>query len=128
MEIRYKFADDTTSTVEVSEEIGTFILDSRRVEANANRRERYHCWSLEATPFEGSEFGEEDYHPSEDDTEEQAARIRVAFSHLSETQRRRMLMVAQGMTLREIAKAEGAAYSSVKESIDTARKKFLKFF
>ena len=40
MKITYKFADDTTSEVEVSEEIGTLIMESRRVESNGDRKER----------------------------------------------------------------------------------------
>ena len=60
--------------------------------------------------------------------EETAQRVRDAFSHLSAIQQKRLLMVAKGMSLHEIAAAEGSAYSSVKESVDAARKKFLKYF
>ena len=36
MTVEYKFADGTVSEVEVSEEIGTYIMDSRRKENSAN--------------------------------------------------------------------------------------------
>ena len=39
------------SEVEVNEEIGTFILDSRREEDNLGRKERYHCYSLPTPTF-----------------------------------------------------------------------------
>lgn len=47
MTVKYKFADGTVSEVEVSEEIGTYIMDSRRKESSANRKERYHCCPLD---------------------------------------------------------------------------------
>ena len=60
MKITWKFADDTVSTVEVDEKVGTLILDSRRKEENAERRHRRHCWSLDAITYEGKEYGAED--------------------------------------------------------------------
>lgn len=45
MKVEYKFADGTVSEVEVSEEIRTYIMDSRRKENSANRKERYHLLS-----------------------------------------------------------------------------------
>ncbi len=130
MKITYQFADGTTSTSEVDEEIGAYIMESRRQEENANRRHRYHSYSLDAITYEGTEYGRNDKYPCEgpDEVEETAQRVRDAFSHLSAIQQKRLLMVAKGMSLHDIAAAEGSAYSSVKESVDAARKKFLKFF
>ncbi len=51
MKISYTFANGENSEVEVNEEIGTFILDSRREEDNLGRKERYHCYSLNAAVF-----------------------------------------------------------------------------
>ena len=48
MKINYTFANGEVSEVEVSEDIGTFILDSRREEDNIGRKERYHCYSIDA--------------------------------------------------------------------------------
>lgn len=53
MKINYTFANGEISDVEVSEEIGTMILDSRREESNLDRKERYHCYSLDGAEFEG---------------------------------------------------------------------------
>ena len=38
MKIKYEFADGTVSEVEVSDEIGTVIIESRRDEHNGDRR------------------------------------------------------------------------------------------
>ncbi len=129
MKIRYTFADDATSEVEVSEEIGTLIMESRREESNGDRKERYHCWSMDAADYEGLEYSVPDFTDALfDDSEEQSERIREAFSHLTETQQRRMLLISAGLSEREIARREGVAIRAVTESIDYARKKFLKFF
>ena len=40
MKIQWKFADGTTSEVEVNEEIGNYITASRREESNLARKER----------------------------------------------------------------------------------------
>ena len=58
MKISYTFANGENSEVEVNEEIGTFILDSRREEDNLGRKERYHCYSLNAAEFEGENQSE----------------------------------------------------------------------
>ncbi len=129
MKITYKFADATMSEVEVSEEIGTLIMDSRREEENAARKERYHCWSLDAIDYEGAEYSVPDFTDTLfDGSNERDALVRAAFFRLSDVQRRRLLMLASGLSLREIARREGKDIKTVRESIDGARKKFLKNF
>lgn len=130
MKITYQFADGTTSTSEVDEEIGAYIMDSRRQEENDDRRHRYHNYSLDAITYEGPEYGRRDRYPCDGLTEEEELdqRVRDAFSHLSAVQQRRILMVAQGMTLREIAAAEGAALAAIRDSVNAAKKKFQKNF
>ena len=44
--------------VEVREEIGNLILDSRREESNQDRKERYHCYSLDAAEYEGEDYAD----------------------------------------------------------------------
>ncbi len=50
------------------------------------------------------------------------------IARLSEIQQRRMLMLAAGMSMHEIADKEGVDYRAVYDSIKAARKKFLKYF
>lgn len=128
MKIKYAFLDGTTTEVEVSNEIGAAIIDSRKAEHAQDEQRRCHCYSYDAIDYEGEEYGSCDEYAVEDDSEEQEARIRKAFSHLTATQQRRLRLYADGKTLREIAAIEKASFQSVAESIEAGRKKFLKFF
>ena len=51
-----------------------------------------------------------------------------AMNSLSETQRRRLLMLIDGLSLRDISRREGVSFHSVAKSIWGAKKIFLKFF
>lgn len=128
MKINYTFANGETSDVEVSEEIGTVILDSRREESNLDRKERYHCYSLDAADYEGEDYADDSTPESELFLQLENQHIAEAFDKLSEVQKRRLLMLAQGLSLREIARREGKDIKTIRESIEGARKKFLKFF
>ena len=128
MKINYTFNNGENSEVEVNEEIGAVILESRRKEENLARKERYHCVSMENSEFEGVDFIDETTPETllfeQIDTEH----ILETLDKLSETQKRRLLMLASGMSIREIAKSEGTDYRAVYDSIKQARKKFLKNF
>lgn len=128
MKITWNFADGTTSEVEVNEEIGNFITASRREESNAERRHRRHCYSLDAVLYEGKEYGTSTTPEDEMVTEEQQKHINEAFSHLTEKQQQRLLMLADGLSCREIASREGVNFRTVYDSIEAGKKKFKKFF
>ena len=123
MIIRYEFADGTKSNVEVSEELGAVILDSRKDEMNGNRRERYHCDSIEGADFEGSDYAGGTEPPEELFRKYDSAHIAEALSALTPAQRRRILLLAEGYSIADIARIEEADWSSVKESINAAKKK-----
>lgn len=131
MKIIYKFADGTESVVEVEEEIGQAIIVSRREEENYERKMRYHCpVSIDKLEYEGLEFSDPDTPMSilekEIEDEQQKSLNDYVMSHLTETQRRRILMKADGLTLEEIAKIEGVHFTTVDESIKAAQKKAIK--
>lgn len=128
MKINYIFANGETSDVEVSEEIGTVILDSRREESNLERKERYHCYSLDAAEFEGEEYADSSTPETTLLLQLENQHIAETLDQLSEVQKRRLLLLAQGLSVREIARREGKDIKTVRESIDGARKKFLKIF
>ena len=128
MKINYTFANGETSDVEVNEEIGNLVLDSRREESNQDRKERYHCYSLDAAVYEGRDYADSETPESALFLQLEKQRIEEAFGQPSEVQRRRLLMVAEGLSLREIARREGKDIKTIRESIEGARKKFLKFF
>lgn len=128
MKINYTFANGEVSEVEVNEEIGNVILDSRREENNLDRKERYHCYSMDAADYEGEEYADQETPESVLFLQLENQRIAEAFDKLSEVQKRRLLMLAQGLSVRQIARREGKDIKTIRESIEGARKKFLKFF
>lgn len=128
MKINYTFANGEVSEVEVNEEIGNIILDSRREENNLDRKERYHCYSMDAADYEGEEYADQETPESALFLQLENKSIADAFDKLSEVQKRRLLMLAQGLSFREIARQEGKDIKTIRESIEGARKKFLKFF
>nr|WP_296476422.1 hypothetical protein [uncultured Acetatifactor sp.] len=128
VKIKYEFADGTVSEVEVEESIGEVIIEDRRLEDNLSRKERYHCYSLDAAQFEGAEYASEETPETKMEREMDTERISQALDGLSEVQRRRILMLAEGKSVNEIARKEGVHHSVVSETISAARKKFKKFF
>ena len=64
MKIKYEFATGDVTEIEVEDSIGEIILESRRLESNGDRKERYHCYSLDAL-----QYGDKDkFAPSTDET------------------------------------------------------------
>lgn len=114
---------------EALQEIQDFLNENARLIQNAERRERYHTpYHLEGMDFERGSIA---YHATPEEIvirKEDAERVRAALALLTETQRRRLLMLDEGMTLREIAAAEGVSVNAVKESLDAAKNNFLKNF
>jgi hypothetical protein len=56
MKIKYAFLDGTTAEVEISDEIGAIIIDSRKAEHAQDERRRRHCYSYDAIDYEGEEY------------------------------------------------------------------------
>lgn len=128
MIIKYKFATGEVTEVEVSDEIGTVILDSRREEHANNERHRYHtAFSLDDMTYEDKDYFSVDDNPEEVLMRKEAAKERKAMlSRLTPVQRRRFEKFEDGMSIAEIARSEKAAFNSVKESIESAQKKLKK--
>lgn len=128
MKIKYEFADGTVSEVEVEESIGAVIIEDRRLEDNLSRKERYHCYSLDAAQFEGAEYATKETPETQMEQELDAERVAHALDGLSEVQRRRLLMLAEGKSMREIAREEKVQHRAVVKSIEGAKKIFIKNF
>ena len=133
MKITYNFANGETSVVEVSEEVGEIIMDSRRKEHADDERQRYHiCCSLDGLDFEGEAFSDESCNPENElieklENELKNRRIADCLARLSVEQKRRVLLKADGKTLEEIAAIEGCTPQAVFKSIKKAKKIFEKF-
>lgn len=128
MKIKYEFADGTVSEVEVEESIGAVIIDSRRKEDNLSRKERYHCYSLDSAQFESMDFADEGTPETAMEQKLKYERTARALDSLSEVQRRRLLMLADGFSMREIARQENVQHRAVVKSIESAKKIFKKNF
>ncbi|HQK35106.1 MAG TPA: hypothetical protein PK074_10295, partial [Spirochaetales bacterium] len=91
-------------------------------------KERYHCYSLDAIDYEGLEYATDTTPETDLIRGEDAARINSALDKLSETQKRRLLMLADGLSVNEIARIEDVAPNAAWKSIEGAKKKFKKHF
>ena len=129
MLVKYKSVTDEVTEVEVSEEIGNFILDSRREEHNANERHRYHQeFSLDNLVYEGSVYASADSEPASSlIRKEKEAEREEMLSHLTAVQRRRLEKVMDGMSIAAITREENGSYNSIKESVEKARQKLKKY-
>lgn len=129
MKIKYKFATGEVTEVEVSEEIGAVITASRKAEHALEERSHYHCYSIDAIDYEGMEYADPDTPESIHEKSERDKRLYAALATLTETQRRRLLMLADGLSYREIARREGVSdHKKIMKSIDGARAKIKKIF
>jgi DNA-directed RNA polymerase specialized sigma24 family protein len=129
MEIKYKFANGEESYVEVSEEIGAAILESRRKEGNLNKKEyRHSAYSIDALLYEGEELADRDTPESVMMEREEVDLINTFAKLLTETQKRYLKMRLDGMSITEIAKKENKSYMTIKDSLSCIQKKFKTFF
>lgn len=124
----YKLADGSTVMVEVTEETAAFILENDRELANAERRERYHCpYHLEAMTYESESVAYRETPEEIVIREEKRKEVFDALSALTDAQYRRLLMKADGMTLREIAERERTTVNAIVKSLRLAKKKLEKY-
>ena len=128
MKIKYTFDNGENSEVEVNEEIGAVILESRRKEENMERNRRRRCYSLDDVDFEGEDFADDRTPESLLIEQIDNEHIKETLDKLSETQRRRLLMLASGMSISDIARQENRDFRTVYDSLEAAKRKFQKNF
>lgn len=128
MKIKYQFADGTVSEVEVSEELGAYIIASRREEESQARKQRHHCLSLDQMEYEGECMADDNTPDKFLEELEEEKEYKAFLETLTETQKRRLLLLLEGKSEREIAEIEGTAFNAVNETILQIRKKAKKFF
>ena len=119
--LHYEFVTGESVNITVSAEIAEVIYDSRRMERASNERSRYHtAFSLD---YEGTNLISEKTPDDLIEELEDREHLLDCLAHLSENQRQRILMLAQGMSITEIARVQHADRTTVRESIQAARKK-----
>ena len=128
MYIPYKLADGSVVLVELKPDVAEFILKNDREMANADRKERDHVkYHLEALEYEGMEYADSDTPEDILIRQEEKEQLDDMLSCLTDTQLQRLTMKAEGMTLRQIAEAEGANVNAVRDSLLQVRKKLEKY-
>ena len=128
MFIEYKIDRKHSVMVEVTPEVAQFILDSDTEMRNAEQRERYHVpYHINALEYEGMEYADPDTTEDIVLRNDENREVYDCLSFLTESQLRRLVLKAEGMTLREIAAAEGTSVNAVAESLMAARKKLEKY-
>lgn len=125
MEYTYKFNDGTQNTVPVNETIGKALEKLDRKAENLERKERSHQYSLEATLYEGEDFADDVTPESLLDLKIENAFLKEALLSLTETQRRRLLLYAEGYSYREIAEIENVGFTKIAKSVENSRNKML---
>ena len=128
MKINYTFNNGENLEVEVSEELGAVILESRKKEENMERNRRRRCYSLNCMDFEGEDFADERTPETLFFEQIDNEHILETLDKLSETQRRRLLMLASGMSISDLARHENRDFRTVYDSLEAAKKKFQKNF
>ena len=126
MIIKYVFVTGEKAVIDVSEEFGNIILESRRKEHADNERHRYHSvFSLNDMDYDGEVCSSPGSNPVETLLyKERAEECEAKLSQLTAVQRRRYEMQhGDMMTVADIARSEGASFNSVKESLRSAQKK-----
>lgn len=132
MEYTYKFNDGTQNTVLVSETIGKALEELDRKAENLERKERYHR-QLSIDTLSCADKGE--LLPADEVTPETLLNLKIenellkeALLSLTETQRRRLLLYAEGYSYREISMAEHIDEKTAFESVKAAKNKLIVCF
>ena len=127
--LRYEFVTGEVVSVTVSADIAKVISDPRRIEHANNEHTRYHiAYSLDEIDYEGSDFISEETPDDLVVKQEERNHLVDCIDCLSGSQRKRILMLDEGMNIAEIARSEGISYQGAKVSIEAARKKSKNFY
>ena len=116
--------------VEVDDEFGEWYVEQERIEENAKRRDRY--WitvSLDSSDYEGMWFADPSPTPAEACIiAEEQRRVDEFKKTLTPTQLRRLELLGEGKSLREVARIENTNLSAIQKTRDQIRKKYEDFF
>lgn len=126
MKIEYRFINGDVSLEEVSDNIGEFILISRREESNLDKKESRYNYSLDSVEFEGIEYADKETVEDVLSKEDSHRKTEIFLACLTAKQRKRIELLMDGCSYREIARIEGVDHKQVMKSIKAVKTKFLK--
>lgn len=116
--------------IEVDDEFGEWYVEQERLEENAERRDRY--WvkvRLGQIEYEGSWIQDKSPTPDKQcEISEEEKRINEFKKTLTPTQLRRLEMLEEGLSERDISDIEKTCQQSIHETIVQLRAKFINFF
>lgn len=137
MKIFYKFADGTTSMVEVNDEIGMTIKEFEREADKIQKREQRHCKSYDIEGYnieKAPELGADDENLeftifSPEPEMSRVERLHAAIDKLKPSQKELIKAIFfEGKTQKEMAEILGINQSNVSRQLNTALKKLKKYF
>ena len=128
--IKYKFADGTTSEIEVTDELYALHLQLVQEEKRNHWRETRRHTSLNYLMEIGVDFTGTAADPvAAVELREDDERIHKAIAALSDKQKRLVQAVFyEGKSLREIARQSGISHQALSKQLATIYKKIKKFF
>ena len=128
--IKYKFADGTTSEIEVTDELYALHLQLVQEEKRNHWRETRRHTSLNYLMEIGVDFTGTAADPvAAVELREDDERIHKAMAALSDKQKRLVQAVFyEGKSLREIARQSGISHQALSKQLATVYKKIKKFF
>lgn len=136
MKIRYEFVNGDVMEIEVDDEIGMTILQSRKEESSDRRQYRRQTLSLDAANDKSSWMKTDEHNPDSfldrEELEEWRQRrsegIREIMNQLSDKQTELVqAMYDKRFTQEDYAEKKGVSQSAISQQIRTLRKKFRKF-
>lgn len=136
MKIRYEFVNGDVMEIEVDDEIGMTILQSRKEESSDQRQYRRQTLSLDAANDKSSWMKTDEHNPDSfldrEELEEWRQRrsegIREIMNQLSDKQTELVqAMYDKRFTQEDYAEKKGVSQSAISQQIRTLRKKFRKF-
>ena len=141
MKITYEFDNGDVMTVEASDEIGAWILASRRREAADDKYHHRYCYSLDAVNDKSEWMQAREYNPEdmmdrfiarleeEHDRACKRERLKTAMTHLTEKEKDLMnAMIYDGKTQAAYAREHGCDKGLISRRYKAAMKKIKKYF
>lgn len=116
--------------IEVDDEFGNWYNDEERKFENDSRRYRYHVRvSLDSLEYEGEVFESKYESPDEYAVRlETERRIEEFLTLLTPVQRKRIILLGEGLSEREVAKKENVNLRAIQDTRKQVQNKFIKFF
>ena len=132
MKFKYYSVDGTiveieTKTVDASQAVEDSLKESQREEWANNKKQSRYTISSDAQEYEGLDYGYYDDYFAADKRKAELMEIHKILSLLTETERRRAMMLYRGMSQTQIAAKEGVSIQSINDSVKAMRKKIKKF-